>query len=536
MSDPVTGFLVSQIGYDLGDAVRAIHRAPDADALPAGADVVARGPGGERRASLRPWGGCWGSHWRVADLGALPEGVWSLELRAGGATIERAEVDVAPHRLWRASWRLVALEQLERRTKIAHQGDGTGWQDAGCDWQEVNSHGACVIGLTDLLLSAGSAVAGGDRIRVVTQINAGLRLLDKQQDEAGRLSLGDGCLAHELFRFPKPLARDALWAALAWARAARCVGGEHAEPWRARARAALAWWHQAAVDHSVMDPAAHAWDAGYVPPVERAVGDLAMAAWAWAELGDAEAAATLAQRVIALQIAPGCPGPHGHFWQFGDRRHAATVWTHNMLGDDTGEAGVPSALCLAMLLRRFPTHADAGRWRDALAAWCEGWFEPGCAASPFGITPRLWRGGWVHFGGLWHGMNASYGFAAATADEAADLLGRPQLRALAHANRQWIAGLNSGITEAGRLGCEMTWPQTEPGRALPASMITNVGRRWLNSWMAIPGSIANGFKAGRQFRFDVPADPATDGPSSFTDEDWITHAGGWLMAVARVAG
>jgi len=67
-------------------------------------------------------------------------------------------------------------------------------------------------------------------------------------------------------------------------------------------------------------------------------------------------------------------------------------------------------------------------------------------------------------------------------------------------------------------------------------MITGVGRRWLNAWMAIPGTIGNGFKSGKQFHFDVPADHATDAPSSFTDEDWITHAGGWLMAIARVAG
>jgi len=28
---------------------------------------------------------------------------------------------------------------------------------------------------------------------------------------------------------------------------------------------------------------------------------------------------------------------------------------------------------------------------------------------------------------------------------------------------------------------------------------------------------------------------ANDGPCTFTDEDWITHAGAWLSAVARLS-
>jgi hypothetical protein len=528
MDASVTGFLVSQIGHDLGEPVRAIHRAPAADSLPADAAVVAHGPGGERRTPLARWGACWGAHWRVADLGPLPAGHWRLELRSGGTVHAVDEVEVAPQRLFNASWRQVALEQLERRTRIAHQGHGTGWQDAGCDWQEANSHGACVIGLADLLLRCGGRIDAPGRERIAAQIRGGVKLLDKLQDAAS-----GGALSHELVRAAgRNLARDALWAALAWALAARALGGTEGEAWRTRGRRALAWWRASPIDLAGMDPVAHAWDASYVPPAERAVGDLALAAWAAAELGEADAA-TLAGRVCDLQIAPCAGGPHGHFWQFSDRRHPACVWTHNNIGPDTGDTGLPVALCLAMVLRLLPGHTDAPRWRDCLAAWSEGWFEPGCAASPFNITPRLWKNGWVHFGGLWHGMNAAYGLAAATADELADLLSRPRLRAIAQGNRQWIAGLHAGLTADSRIGCHMTWPEVAPGQALAASMITGVGRRWLNAWMAIPGTICNGFSVGDQFRFDVPADPASDGPHSFTDEDWITHAGGWLMAIAR---
>jgi len=53
--------------------------------------------------------------------------------------------------------------------------------------------------------------------------------------------------------------------------------------------------------------------------------------------------------------------------------------------------------------------------------------------------------------------------------------------------------------------------------------------------MNIRGSICNGFSTGEQFRFDVAATRANDGPFTFTDEDWVTHAGDWLSAMARLA-
>lgn len=542
MSDDVCGLLFSQIGHDAGEAVRAIWRAPSADALPSGATLAAACGADRRTAPLRPWGRCWGASWWTADVGALPAGEWRLE--GAGLAPADAAVTVAPHRLWRASWRAVALEQLERRTRIARAGHGTGWQDCGCDWQEVNSHAACTVGLCDLILAAGAALDERDRARVAEQIRVGCRLLDLLQDLGPAAGLPAGALVHEQFRARRALARDALWAALAWARAARALGGAAAAGWRARAGAALGWWAALPVDHAGMDPVAHGWRPGYVPPPERPVGDRALAAWAHAELaespddGHGRAAAAHARAVLDLQIAPAGAGrPHGHCWEFADRAHPAPVWTHNNIGPDTGDSGVPPLLPVALLLRRWPSHPDAGRWREALHAHAEGWLLPGAAASPFGIAARLWQDGWVHFGGLWHGMNAAYGLTAALCDELAETLRRPELRALAAANRQWIAGLNAGLTAAAVAeGCHMTLPATEPGRALPASMITGVGRRWVGGWVAIPGTVANGFGSGDQFRFDVPADPARDAPTAYTDEEWIVHAGAWLMAVARVAG
>lgn len=544
MSDPVHGLLFSQIGYEAEAPVRVVYRAPDTSGLPATATLTATSRGAARQVALQAWGGCWGEHWWTADFGPLPAGTWQLELTGAGTLREQAEIEVAPHRLWRASWQAVALEQLERRTRIAWAGQGIGWQDCGANWQEVNSHAACIVGLCDVITVAGPQLDAAQKQRVVVQVETGVRLLNRLQDAGPAAGLAAGALVHEELRGIRPLPRDALWAALAWARAANAVGGAAAAGWRARALAALRWWTAQPIDHAGMEPVAHNWRPGYAPPAEYAVGTLALAAWAWSELAenaDDEAGRTavgFAARVAALQIDYGDSGqPYGHFWEFSDRAHPALVWTHNGIGPDTGDSGLPPALVLALLLRRWGGHADAARWRQALVRHADGWVLPAAAASPFGLAARGWKDGWIHFSGLWHGMNASYALHAVLCDELASLLERPELRAVATANRQWIAGLNCGITCAARAqGCHLTWPTTEPGRALPASMIVGVGQRWIGSWMNIPGSIANGFSSGDQFKFDVPADPRHDAPTAYTDEEWIVHAGAWLMAVARVAG
>lgn len=535
------GLLTSQIGHDLGDPVRAVWRSPAAPDGPLVATVLAADGTVRGQAPCRPWGRLWGAHWSVAECGALPEGAWTVVLSGDGCELGRRIVDVAPHRLWRETWRLVALEQLERRTRIAGLGHGTGWQDCGCDWQEVNSHAACITGLCDLMPVA--AMSESDRARTAAQIRVGCRLLDRMQDEAPAAGLGDGALIHEHRRARRPLVRDAVWAALAWARAARALGGAEGQAWRQRARRALGWWGRAQIEHAGMDPVAHGWPAGYVPPCEHPTIDLALAAWAWLELAESPGdeagvqAIALAGRVLDLQVARGPAGPWGHFWEFPDRHQAAPVWTHNNIGPDTGDVGVSPAWAIAGLLRRWPDHPQAGRWRDALTAHADGWLVPMADASPFAISARAWRGGWIHFTGLWHGMNAVYAMTAALCDDLAGLLGRPDLRPIAHANRQWIAGLNIGLTAAARnLGCHMTWPEADDAVARPVAMIQGCGRSTAAGWMGIPGTIPNGFSAGDQFRFDVPADAASDASTSFTDEDWIVHAGAWLMAVARVAG
>jgi hypothetical protein len=97
---------------------------------------------------------------------------------------------------------------------------------------------------------------------------------------------------------------------------------------------------------------------------------------------------------------------------------------------------------------------------------------------------------------------------------------------------QWIAGLHAGITRESFDGCTKWRDDIPAGTALPYSQIHGIGRRSVGTWLDIPGTIPNGFCTNRQFQLEVEPTVENDGPWRYTDEDWITHAGGWLSAVA----
>jgi hypothetical protein len=267
--------------------------------------------------------------------------------------------------------------------------------------------------------------------------------------------------------------------------------------------------------------------------------DLAMELHARVRLGDFDAAIALATQVLERQIprqhAEG--GLWGHFRAFADHAFSEKAWIHH--GGWRHDAGATFPLHLFGLIElatALPQHPHARRWRQALEDAAVGWLLPACAQNPFHLLPvGYYPGeGLVWFAGLWHGMNAAYGWIAALALDLLRLGGPAELRDVAVGNLQWIAGLNAGVTRAHEIGCRVEVLRPPEGIAEPVSMIHRVGDRTAGSWLNIPGSICNGFACGQQFRLDVPPVAALDAPSSFTDEDWITHAGGWLAGISRL--
>jgi hypothetical protein len=549
------GFLYSQIGYDAAAPKRALVRGPR-DTL-ADATFTLRAADGTPLAArpLTPWGELWGSHWWIADFSAVTAtGKFRLEVAENTAPRFTADLEIAPDLLHARTWNHVSIEQAERRQRLSekHEGKPLGWYDAGAHWQEANAHTAYLLGLADLLAFRGPALAPADRDRLVAQLLNGADYLALLQDIAARDGHGDGPLVHQSFKLTHlVLPQDAPKAAAAWTRVAAVLPPAHADlaaAYRARARRALDWFLEkprhlgqpfCGVPHGVPDD--------FPRPDEFTTPDLAQCVQAALDLDDPRVFALAARwldRQVTASAAPAHDGLHGHFTLFATGPLTEKTWTHGFdpagYGFNCGRTDGHNLIPLVALLARHPGHPDAPRWRSALHAYAYGYFLPACRANPFLLAPlgHYPGQGLIWFGGLWHGGTALYGQAAALALEFARLFpdDTDAFHAIATGNLQWIAGLNAGLTRESLTPASHMWSaEIPPGVALPASLINGIGQRTAGTWLNLRGCICNGFATGDQFVWDVPATRAADGPHAFTDEDWITHAGAWLSATARLA-
>jgi hypothetical protein len=265
-----------------------------------------------------------------------------------------------------------------------------------------------------------------------------------------------------------------------------------------------------------------------VRPAEWMTRDLFTMLWVAVELARGPApeyrdvAVRYARAVMGRQIggADAEGGYHGHFRTYGSAPFSEKAWIHHHMGYDAGGTFPHYLIPLIEMTRLWPDHPDAPAWRRTLHDFAYGYLLPACLDNPFHLLPTGYFAGegLLTFSGLWHGMNGAYGSAAALALELAAFTGDERFRTIAVGNLQWIAGLNSGVAEDGR------W--------VSRSMIYGIGDAFAGGWTQIPGSICNGFESDRQFVFTEPT-AKDDGPFYFTDEDWITHTGGWLSALSR---
>lgn len=554
----VQGLLSSQIGYELGRAPRLIVRGP-ADLLGPGARYVITHPASGARwdGTLPGWGEKWGSHWWVAEAAPLPAGLYSWRVEDGTRIMAGDDFIVSKNVLWESTWEATSIEQAVRRQRIAT--NASGWYDAGCHWQEANSHACFLLGLVDLLDLAPARISATQRSSLLAQIVNGADYLVSLQDLAAAIAAPAGSLVHQSFKFERLIVPgDAAKAAAAWARAARVLPADthsdHRQRYALRARQALDYLEQAApTPHLSFNFRAHGLPADRPLPPEPSTPTLQMMLWAAAELAAADPADTalrdrafaLARRLLARQAAPdqAQDGLHGFFHLYDAPGLATKAWSHGMTFDDarmSADIGCTFGLNvwpLLTLLRHWPQAADAPQWREALRRFAFDFLLPACRRNPFLIVPNglFPDQGLIWFAGLWHGANTIYGLAGAQALDLADLFASEELRQLAHGNLQWIAGLNAGLTRENLPAAHMYSVDLPAGAAVPVSMINGIGARSAGCWLNIRGAICNGFGTGDQFHWDVPPTREHDGPHAFTDEDWITHAGAWLSAVARLA-
>jgi hypothetical protein len=543
----VTGFLVSQIGYDARLPKRGLIRSTDAS-LADGAHFEARDVYNGKvffSGEVFRWGEKWDSFWWVLDFTGLDRaGCYRLHvIKDGGDVMVSDPFRIGESLVWTETVYKVAYGQFEERARQARH--GRGWKDCGSDWRECGSHTFALIGLCDLLQYGFYYLSHDQQRRLAEIIATGCDFLCELMDKAESAGYPCGAVAHEIPNHSLVLPGDVASTAMALGYASRLLFDHFPD----KAGLYLKRASQAFGYFLGMEP----WREGGFSCINRGIEegyqpqgfmtrDLMMALWAGLQLYSSGQVSVrpklneLLDKILSRQIGEenAEQGYWGHFWEFDDRHHSEKANTHHHVGHDTGAVMAGNVLPLVEFCQRFYDDPASERASRAACDFARHFALPACRANPFLLLPMgvFGREGLLDFCGPWHGMNVTYGYFASMAVRLAAFAGLPELLDAAVGNLQWICGLNAGVT-AEALEGSLVWRETIPlGMALPFSQIVGVGRRSVGGWAGIPGTIVNGFCTNPQFTLQVTPCRENDGPWLFTDEDWIPHAGGFLSAVA----
>lgn len=561
-SDGVSGLLFSQIGYEPGLPVRIIVRLPK-KALLRSQTTCKLIPSLQEKSyqtDLNYWGEIWESHWWIADFRTINEtGEWNIEVIDGKECVYAdSGLRVGKNILWNETFEYASVDMLERRRHFT--GVGAGWQDAGTLWVESPAQSAMIISLEELLEKKKEVFDSVFLERIYTQITVGCEYLVMTQAKAEELGFPEGSMSHDLKGHEKDiLPHDAMKAVVALAKAVQLLPEEFADKkqkYSETATKAFQWLVGSAKpmgEYGYMKMQRGLPSNAEIPKDEWLTRDLLVMCRASMEmfrLGDSEAkelAVLFARKVMARQIPKekAESGFYGHFYEFDSMIHSEPSWCHGIVPSEKGvEFGAdmggiyPNYLMPVIdLLQGNPGHTDASKWEECLLQFTYNYLIPVCEKNPFYLVPQGIFGdeGPIWFCGTFHGTNTIYGFTAALAIELSKLFNEPKLKEIAYGNLQWLAGLNSGITNENlKQGCVIFSTDIPPGLALPASMMCGVGSRWAGTWFQTRGVICNGFSTGEQFKYDTEPKKVNDGPFSLTDEDWIPHSAGWLTGLMRL--
>jgi hypothetical protein len=546
------GLLYSQIGYETNTPKRAIIRSTDPDSVPEDTIFEITYPDSEEciySGAIAYWGTIWKSSWWVIDFTEVNRpGDYILTVKSSGKVLCKSDsITIDKHILWDTTIIPVALDQFEKRIDFAP--NGIGWHDCGAltPLRELNSHTTAIIGLCDLHKQGGRWLSKEDMNRLNTQLIQGCDYVSCCQDKAARLGFADGALVHEINNATAVIPGDIAQSVVALAYTSNRLSDSHpqkAQDYLLRAERAFRFL---LTDAQPFGPEGfshlnHGVSENFLVPDDYMTRDLLMMMWGGymlARSGKPQykyAALHLAREVLRRQIPKerNTNGLYGHFYTFEGSTVPEKANVHHHVGHDTGATFPHYLVPLIEMSHTWRDHPDAPKWRDAVQKFAYGYFLPACSSNPFYLLPEgvFDDQGLLTFCGPWHGINTSYGFAATLALRLEQFTGDERFRAIATGNMQWIAGLHSGITSECFEGC-LRWKEKIPdGQALPYSQIFGIGKRHVGTWLDIPGTIPNGFCTNRQFQLEVKPTVENDGPWLYTDEDWITHAGGWISAVA----
>ncbi|MFW6293833.1 MAG: hypothetical protein ACOC7V_16130 [Spirochaetota bacterium] len=564
----VNGFLYSQVGYDIGDPMRAIIRGGSRSDVPEDAtfEVVRLSGDDEDEAAALPagpvryWGSTWNAHWWEIDFSGIEDaGTYAIVVRADGKELLKSEpIEIARHLLWEKTVVPVALDGMEERQRRAR--NGIGWKDCGASWREANSHATMVIALCELVEVGFEWITPDNVTRIHAQILHGLAYLARLQDATDQTGAPDGAVIHEIPNHMDTIPGDTAKAVVAFTYASRVLADIHpdeASEYLDRATRAMDYLLLDAEPHTSdgFSHMTHGVEADFKVPHEFMTRDLVMMLYGCVELYVAgqvrykQHALRLAREIMERQVPEekaeggtnGDPKLWGHFYTFASSDLTEKSSCHNGFGHDTGGTFPHFLVPFAAMCRWWRDHPDVPRWQATLRRFVNGYLVPACSANPFYLLPiGCFPGeGLLNFAGPWHGINTTFGFGAAMAaalEGYASDENRETMRQIVVGNLQWLCGLNAGITRKSFEGC-LVWKEEIPeGEAVPYSQISGVGRRWVGNWTGIVGTIPNGFNVNPQFRFEVPASREADEPLLYTDEDWIPHAAGFIAGLVALRG
>lgn len=563
-----TGLLTNQIGYDSQHRIRFIFRSEMLLKLDSGATWVITTTDGLPVAdgNWASWGKLWNEYWWVAELTSLAVGNYQLSTHDSEGRLWQEWIEVGSKPYFTKAFEAVALDQFERRSMISTV-SGKGWIDCGSYLSEANSHAVSVIGMCKFYLKRRNELEAGQIERLVRQIQVGCKYFLFLSEEAIRLGLPKGTYQHEPVNKTVWLLEDSLQVGQALCLAVQVfrLAGDTDFARQLLQNAETNY------DFLSKDPdtlvkrmvsglppcslsedveLSHFSARTHALPSETPLPTV----WMTRELllylqfqlllteltgSDLEAEMfAVAEEILSRRIENEKSNSEmisGCFLPFPGVDQAEVACCHHSVGRDTGGVFPHFVIPLWELSQRYPSNPLSETCRTAVDDFIKGYLKPFASASPFSLLPNTWKHGegWLFFAGLWHGINASYALMAMQCFYFAEQLDLPWLHELGKAQMDWIAGLNAGLTLESQYGSLMSEQDVASGEAVPVSMIYGVGKRFAGSWRTIRGSICNGFSRGRQFHFDIEPLTLEDRPDSFTDEDWITHSGAWLAALAH---
>ena len=515
----IHGLLISQIGYEEYDAMRAIYRAEERDFLSSDAYFrIAEIATGKcvKKGLVKYWGEKWKNHWWELDFSGLECGEYEIKLYDGSNIVDNAAFEVGNNLLWQKTAITVGIEQFEKRAERAR--NQIGWKDCGSTLRESVSHAIALIGLTEFLLTGFEWLGEKNCQRLREQLIQGADYLSLLADKAVETGYPKGAMFHEIPSHMLVLPRSIAQSVIAWARVSKLIAGTDPEKSRQyieKAKAGLEYFLNGLKPHSKkgFSHSNHGAPKDYVKPDEWETRDLILWMWGGLELMTAglseykEEVFRLADEIMERQVlqSEAEDGLYGHFFAFSDRAYTEKANVHHHIGHDTGGVFPYYIVPFIELIKTEYNHPNVPKWKKTVTDFANGFFLPACKSNPFYIIPEGYFAGegLLHFCGPWHGMNATICFAATLALKLESFTGNHEFGKVAVGSVQWIAGLNVGVTKGSFESTLKYKMEIDEDAVLPVSQIYGIGKRYAGCWSDIKGTVMNGFSANPQFRLTV---------------------------------